>query len=60
MRDWVADFEAAHEPGITVQAAIEGRDGALASGSRNRTLRRYLLLMTSGFLGFVSARSSVG
>ena len=33
MRDWVADFEAAYESGITVQAAIEGRDAALASGS---------------------------
>ena len=24
--DWVADFDAAHESGITVQAAVEGRE----------------------------------
>ena len=39
MRDWVADFDAAYESGITVQAAIEGRDAVLASGSRNRMPR---------------------
>ena len=39
VRDWVADFEATYDSGITVQAAIEGRDAALASGSRNRMPR---------------------
>ena len=39
MRDWVADFEAAYDSGISVQAAVEGRDAALASGSRNRMPR---------------------
>ena len=31
VRDWVADFDAAYDSGITVQAAVEGRDAALTS-----------------------------
>ena len=29
VRDWVADFDAAYESGITVQAAVEGRDAVI-------------------------------
>ena len=36
MRDWVADFDAAYDSGITVQAAVEGRDAVMASGVRSR------------------------
>ena len=68
VRDWVADFEAVYESGITVQAAIEGRDAALASGSGTACPEPPLRppseaiwpLEMSGFFSFVSAHSSVG
>ena len=40
VRDWIADFDAAYDSGITVQAAVEGRDAVLASGARNRLPRQ--------------------
>ena len=39
-RDWIADLDAAYESGITVQAAVEGRDAVLASRARNRIPRQ--------------------
>ena len=40
VRDWVADFDAAYDSGITVQAAVEGRDAVMASGARNHIPRQ--------------------
>ena len=34
VRDWVADFDAAYDSEITVQAAVEGRDAVMASRNR--------------------------
>ena len=42
VRDRVADFNAAYDSGITVQAAVEGRDAVMPSGARNRLPRQTL------------------
>ena len=55
VRDWVADFDAAYDSGITVQAAVEGRDAVMASGARNRLPRQTPVsrpLVMSAFFSF--------
>ena len=54
VRDWVADFDAAYDSGITVQAAVEGRDAVLASGAGTACPAKPLQLPPPEMSGFFS------